>query len=126
MAKRLTAAEHRTLAQQHEAFYRHLGGSQSAWPGWAGTALFYTALHEVSAALLDMGEHPVRQHSQRREQIRRCLPNVSRNYEALQDMSESARYGGQVPIQAKLAANELGLQTIRAEIQRLSSSSSTA
>src|SRR4051794_26275740 len=108
MAKRLTAVEHYTQAQQNEGFYRHLGGAGSDFPDWAATALFYTALHEVSAALRAMNEPAVSDHAQRREQIRRCLsPDLNTHYDSLEGLSRSARYDAFRPSQARLAAAEL-------------------
>lgn len=120
MAKRLTAAEHSTQAQQNEKFYRHLGGSDSAWAGWAATALFYVALHEASAALRAMKEPSPSDHKTRREQIRKRLPSdLHTAYDSLESLSRSTRYEGFKPSQARLAAAELALALVRAEIQKL-------
>ena len=114
----ISAAEHQSWAQQNEAFYRHIGGSRSQWPDWAMTALFYTAVHEIQAALVADGARPG-DHKERQRVLREKWPTLATVYETLFTRSKQARYGCQRHSQADLALAEAALQQVRREIAKL-------
>ena len=63
-----TSAEHEAWAKENE---RKFNAIRTKWPDWAATMLFYVAVHEVQALILDMtGERP-ENHTERNKLIRK-------------------------------------------------------
>ena len=119
MARRRTAAEHYSQAQDTEALYHHLGGQDSTWPEWSATLLFYTAVQEVEAVLRALKRRPSGDHRDRKEQIKAALPaNLVPAYESLEQVSKDARYDGYKPTRSRLQLLELQLSVVRSEIQK--------
>jgi len=118
MAAGHSAAEHYTQAERNDAFYRQIGGSNSSEPEWAVAALFYTAVHELEAALLALGERSPKGHPERRTAMRRNFPAVAKNFEQLHSMGVDARYHCKRHSQAEVAFAEMGLTLIRQEIAK--------
>jgi hypothetical protein len=114
----LTAAEHYTQAERNWAFYQAIGGSQCSTPEWSMTVLFYTALHELEAALLHLNEPASKNHDGRRAAVRRRFPAVAAAYETLEGMSSKARYRCKRHTQAELAFAEVRLAFIRQAMSR--------
>jgi uncharacterized protein (UPF0332 family) len=114
----ISAAEHQSWAQQNEAFYRHIGGNHSQWPDWAMSVLFYTAVHEIQAALVASGSRP-RNHESRMVTLREKWPTLGTLYETLFDRSKRVRYLCNRPSQMELALAEAALTQVRAEITKL-------
>lgn len=113
-----SAAEHHTWAQQNEAFYTHLGGSQSQYPDWAMTVIFYVALHEIEAALVAKGSR-VYSHEQRKAKLASKWPVIRQWHDFLYTRSRDARYRCQSFSANDLALAETALASIRAEIAKL-------
>jgi hypothetical protein len=90
---RTTAADHYAQGQRNEAFYHQIGGSGSSHPEWAMTALFYTAVHEIEAALLKLNAPPSKDHTDRKAGVRVRLSAAAPEYEQLFRLSMDARYG---------------------------------
>lgn len=114
----ISAAEHQSWAQRNEAFYNHLGGSHSEWPDWAMTALFYTVVHEIQAALVASGSRPG-DHTDRKAILREKWPSLGMAYETLYTRSKQARYLCHRHSQKDLALAESALAQVRSEITKL-------
>jgi hypothetical protein len=119
MARGRTAAEHYTQAQRNEAFYRQIGGSQSPTPEWAVTALFYTVVHEIEAALRAAGHAPSRDHRDRKAKIRKLSRALAKEYESIERLSRQARYDCIRHSQMHIALAEARLPFIRAKIAEI-------
>jgi len=63
----------------------------TAYPDWAVTLAFYTAVHLVEARLAQHGIHST-SHLQRNNEVRRRFRPIRRNYDRLQSSSQEARY----------------------------------
>lgn len=119
MAHGRTAAEHYTQAQRNEAFYHQIGGSHSANPEWAMTALFYVVVHEVEAALRAVNAPRSSDHHSRKAALRTLSPPLAAQYETLYGLSVAARYECVRHSQTALALAEARLPMIRAAIAKL-------
>ena len=90
----LTAQEHLDKAEHNEAFVLELEPHRNGYPDWAITALFYSALHYVSAYLRNCGirvvTHQERENAINRGTFRRT---ISRPYKRLKARGLLARYG---------------------------------
>ncbi len=82
------------------------------------TALFYTAVHEMQAALVASGSRPA-DHKARIAALRAKWPSLATVYETLYSRSKQARYKCQRHSQAELALAEMSLAQARAEIAKL-------
>ena len=84
------------------------------------TVLFYTAMHEIQAALVADGSRPV-DHTERQRVLREKWPTLATAYETLFTRSKQARYECHRHSQADLAFAEAALQQVRREIAKLGS-----
>lgn len=111
-----TPEEHRAWAKQNEAVF---GAFRKKWPDWAITALFYVAVHEVQALLIEHGHRPTT-HRDRNAIVRtKWKKTVWPPYESLQSDSEDARYERWMPDEAALTRALLTLAKFRAEVDAL-------
>jgi hypothetical protein len=85
----VTPEEHRACAEDNDAFWQALDTVK--WPGWGITGIFYTALHEVQAFLLEHNEDP-QTHECRKEVLAKRWPDIEVPYTRLKRISGAARY----------------------------------
>lgn len=85
-----TPYEHLAQAERNEEFANAISGLETRFTEWEVTALFYSALHYVSAFLATQG-YDVKNHHQRRNLIAQHT-NVSHEYDNLLQHSLDARY----------------------------------
>jgi hypothetical protein len=85
----MTPEEHRACAGRNDEFWQGLDAVK--WPGWAITGIFYTALHEVQAFLMEHGDDP-RTHECRQKVLERRWPSLEVPYTRLKRLSGAARY----------------------------------
>ena len=88
----LTVQDHLALAERNEQFAEDLSALPQRFPEWEVTALFYAALHYVSAFLTTHGHDP-KNHGHRNDLVRR-LTNIGEDYRNLYSLSRDARYRG--------------------------------
>ena len=88
----LTAQEHLALAEKNEQFAEAISALPQRFPEWEITALFYSALHYVSAFLASQGYNP-HNHS-RRNSLIGDLTGASLDYQNLYRLSMNTRYRG--------------------------------
>lgn len=98
MGRRMTpsVARHLELAETNEKAFATLRVATGAPEGhWAGTALFYAAVHWADALLAKRGEPPAANHDERWRQLNRVVDDdFLTHYGALKDLSEDWRYYG--------------------------------
>lgn len=116
---------HRKQAEENERFYHEvLGGQNTAWPKWGMVALFYTAVHELQAFMVERGQAP-QDHAGRKAVLRKNKfqlgTHLAQQYQALRKSSENARYELWRPTRTDLADAEVRLQKIRDELRQHSS-----
>lgn len=116
MAAGRTAAEHYAQAQRNEAFYTAIGGCASSHPEWAVPTLFYTAVHELEAALLALLQPSPKNHQARKTAMRRHFSRGAAAFEQLYAMSVAARYECEQHSQADIAHAENLLDLVRQAI----------
>ncbi len=104
--------QHRTAAARRLRAYRH---TVDAYPDWASTMLFYSALHLLESAFDASGIHN-RTHSEREFFIKANHPQVWPAYHRLQSESMKARYleGGAFSMNPKGVRAELRRQKWKA------------
>lgn len=85
-----TPQEHLAQAARNEEFANAISGFDTRLTEWEVTALFYSALHYVSAFLASRG-YEVKNHQERRNLIAQHT-NVSYEYDNLLQHSMDARY----------------------------------
>jgi hypothetical protein len=118
MAGGPTAAEHLAWAQENERFYQRIGGANAQFPQWAMAALFYTALHEIQAALVATNNRR-RNHKDRQDVLRAMWPKIAALYDGLYTRSKAARYECVRHSSVQLIEAEMLLREVRAEIAAL-------
>jgi hypothetical protein len=92
-----SADEFRERAVDNEALAKHLGGAAATrWHVWVVTVLFYTALQEVNAFLLDSENLRAGRHPDRNRAIAK-YGDISDPYMRLYGWSRNARYDHYVP-----------------------------
>lgn len=74
--------------------YGHLASKHPAHVDWEITVLFYSSYHRVRDRLNRLGMPKPNTHKEMTGQIRRKLPEISKPYEMLLEMSWKARYRG--------------------------------
>lgn len=106
-----TSAQHLAWAKQNEKVFNSI---RAKWPDWAATLLFYVAVHEVQALILDMtGERP-ETHTDRNLLIRRrWRRSVWEPYEHLMQLSRDARYECHKPTDGQMNDAVLALTKFR-------------
>jgi hypothetical protein len=106
-----TSAEHQAWAKQNE---NRFNAFRAKWPDWAATALFYVAVHEVQALILDKtGERPDN-HVDRNKIIKKhWRSSVWGPYEHLMQLSQEARYKCRFPTETQLNNAVLALAKLR-------------
>lgn len=116
-----SAKGHREKAASNEAFYEELKAGSPARSDWALTALFYAAVHEVIAFLIDneatveqYGSLPAR-HSERIRILNEHTPwqPLAALYKTFQIWSNRGRYTLWDPVENDLKFAELQLKMIR-------------
>jgi hypothetical protein len=118
---RPTAEEHRSWAQQNEAFYNHLRSGDEEWPGWPMTVLFYVAVHEVLAFLVERGVRPGSHEATRRMlRAKAEWTRLGAMYEQFLGYSRDARYRCVDHGEPQLTLAESLLAQIRSEVASLS------
>ena len=85
-----TPQEHLAQAARNEEFANAISGLETRFTEWEVTALFYSALHYVSAFLATQG-YEAKNHHERRSLIAHYT-NVSYEYDNLLQHSLDARY----------------------------------
>ena len=85
----MTPDEHRECAAENDVFWQELDGVK--WPGWTITVIFYTALHEVQAFLMENGDDP-QTHECRGAVLLEKWPDLEVPYSRLKRLSGNARY----------------------------------
>jgi hypothetical protein len=111
-----SADEYRALAAENEALAKHLGGAKATkWQGWVVTTLFYAALHEVNAFLVDHEGSAPGDHCERNSRLAK-YGDVSDPYMRLYGWSRDARYDDHVP-DRRLNESVLLLVKVRAAIE---------
>lgn len=85
-----TPQEHLEQAARNEEFAKAISGLDVRFTQWEITALFYSALHYVSALLASQG-YEAKNHHQRRALIAQHT-NVTNEYDNLLQHSLDARY----------------------------------
>ena len=88
----LTAQDYLALAEKNEQFAEMLSALPQRFTEWEVTALFYSALHYVSAFLAMQGLFP-ENHSDRNNLVRN-LTNIGSDYRNSYSLSLDARYRG--------------------------------
>jgi hypothetical protein len=109
----LTSGEHLAWAQQNEEAFKKF---RAKWPDWAMTALFYAAVHEVQAFLIDNNHRP-ETHTARNRLVKQYWgPTIYPPYDTLQQRSRDARYNCIMPSEDDLNRAVLTLAKLRAAI----------
>ena len=88
----LTTQDHLALAVRNEQFAEALSALSQRFPEWEVTAVFYAALHYVSAFLTTQGHDP-ENHGHRNDLVSR-LTDIGEDYRNLYSFSRDARYRG--------------------------------
>lgn len=123
-----SADEHREWAASNETFYGELGGQNAERPDWAFTALFYVAVHEIKAFLVDhradaslLYGHMPKNHTEIKAVLRdtSAWKDLGKMYERFLSQSKRPRYKCHSPLPFELQLAERQVSDIRAEIQRL-------
>jgi len=90
-----SVARHLELAKANQDAFKIMRASKPPVWHWAGTALFYSAVHYTDALLLTRGEPSAANHDERWRQLDRQVDDeYMRHYGALKDLSEDWRYYG--------------------------------
>ena len=88
----LTAQDHLNLAEKDERFAEVLSALPQRFTEWEVAALFYSALHYVTAFLVTQGHDP-ESHSSRNNLVKN-LTSIGVDYRNLCSLSLDARYRG--------------------------------
>lgn len=124
-----TAEQHRAQAAGNEAFYVEIGGADAVRPDWALTVLFYAAVHETAALLVDgrttiIGyglDWPPSTHRERKAALDRHPPwqPIGSQYRNFESWSRKTRYECFKPDRSRLVKMESLLSLMRTEIARV-------
>jgi hypothetical protein len=121
-----SANKHREWAKRTEELYDYIGGAASYWGEWAATLLFYAALHEIQAFLVDqtsvLDQHGLTvpdTHHDRKSVLRKLWPDLAAYYQSLERRSRSARYGCKAFSETEIKFAHVALTGTRTEIERL-------
>lgn len=120
------AATHREWAKRNKELFDYIGGAASHWSDWSMTLLFYAAVHEVSAFLVDnaatvqaAGLALPSNHAERKAVLRKCWPQLATYYEPLEQRSWGARYKCRRFGENEIKIGEKLLEGLRKEIAKL-------
>jgi hypothetical protein len=109
-----TSAEHLAWAENNEKIF---GSIRKKWPDWAATLLFYVAVHEVQALILDNTAERPHSHEDRNNVIKKqWLSTVWPPYAHLRQLSREARYECVTPSDGDLNTAVLALARFRAAV----------
>ena len=86
----LTTQEHLDLAERNEQFAEAIASLPRRFSEWEITAMFYSALHYISAYLATQGHNP--QSHYERNHMAWNLTNVGADYHNLYRLSLNTRY----------------------------------
>ncbi|MGI8887010.1 MAG: hypothetical protein ACR2G9_08860 [Gaiellaceae bacterium] len=106
-----TSAQHLAWAEQNEKIFNAI---RAKWPDWAATLLFYVAVHEVQALIVDAASERPETHKERNILIRKhWRGTVWGPYEHLSQLSRNARYDCHTPTVGELNNAVLALTKFR-------------
>jgi hypothetical protein len=124
-----TAEQHRAQVAANRELYDEIGGRRSAHPDWALTILFYAAVHEIAALLVEkrgtvIGSGyawPVTTHGDRYGVLVKHTPwnRLATYYDNFYRWSRRTRYDCEMPDEDRLRKMEDVLERIREEIAAL-------
>jgi len=107
--KSLSAKRHLELARENTAAFVELRKALPPVLNWAGTALFYAAVHYADALLASKNEPQAGNHDERWRQLEKHVDDVFlQHYLALKDLSQAWRYHGRAHDGAALEAARSG------------------
>lgn len=93
--KHLSAGRHLQLARDNAAAFMALRKADPPVLNWAGTALFYSAVHYADALLRNAGASQAGNHDERWRQLVDVVDDAFLgHYAALKDLSQMWRYYG--------------------------------
>jgi hypothetical protein len=99
----LSSTRHLQLAEDNERAFLQLRATAPPAFEWAGTALFYSAVHFADSLLRERGEPQAANHDERWRQLARHVDDeFLAHYSALKDLSQDWRYYGKTSTSTQL------------------------
>ncbi len=121
--RNVSLKRHLELAADNEQAFKDLRGARQPAHYWAGTALFYSAVHLVDALLRQSGTAEPSSHEERWQLlVHEVDDEFIEHYLALKDLSQDWRYYGVETTLAQLDLAHLGHYRPLATVVRASTS----